>query len=88
MPRNNQYTYAQTSSVLYQCPCGYEKMSNDAKTSRSCMERHIRYCSVGKEIKDTAVYLQTREHPNTATDSLKTTTFVAPKNVVANFNKK
>lgn len=86
MPKNNKYNCGHTSSVLYQCPCGFEKMSNDIKSSKICMERHRRYCSVGKEIKGTDVLQMNNTHSE---DSSRVRTYFtsAPKEVVATFNK-
>jgi hypothetical protein len=86
MPKNNHHCAGITSSVLYNCPCGFSKMCNDKKTSVSCMKRHIRFCSIGKEITETEVYLQNNEY-SCDNSKVKTTMLVAPKEAVATFKK-
>ena len=86
MPKNSHHCAGITSSLLYQCPCGFEKICNDVKTSRSVSQRHLRYCAIGKQDKEIDVHIQENVF-SCSNSEVKTTILTAPEKIVAKFNK-
>ena len=78
MPKNSHHCAGITSSILYKCPCGFEKKCNDVKTSKSISQRHIRYCSLGKVNREIDVYIQENVF-SCSNSEVKTFIITAPK---------